>query len=224
MNEPNKKIEARAHLSALSRPRFWLILWGALGALFVVYVMATSAVQTSTRPGAGETSSGDRVVQDPKLLTGDMAKFSYAFSARTTPNVVFNDDETGAPTRLQDYRGKTILVNFWATWCAPCKKELPSLDLLQAELGGDGFEVVAVAADPKGREAADRLFSDLGITHLNLLLDHRLTLASATGGSTVLPLSILYDQEGREVGRLVGEANWASPEAKALIRRVVAQR
>ena len=224
MNKPSAYARIRAQLVALTRPRMLLVIWGALGALFVVYVIGTSAVQSTSRPGAGV--SGETVknpVQDPALLVGDMSKFSYAFSPRKTPNTIFNDDEGGTAVRLEDYRGQTILVNFWATWCAPCKKELPSLDRLAAEFAGENFKVLAVAADPKGREAAANQLVELGVDRVEFLMDNRLALAIGVGGSGALPLTILYDKDGNEVGRLLGEADWASDEAKSLIRRVINQ-
>lgn len=205
-----------------------LMIWGGLGAAFVLYVMIASAVQSGDRPGAGANAELSVPMHDPTLLVGDMSKFAYAFTPRTAPTVVFNvDGAPGMPAdetagrRLSDYRGKTILVNFWATWCAPCKQELPTLDALQKARGGADFEVVAVAADPKGRNAATKAFETIGVEHLDLLMDQRLDLAIAVGGQAALPLSILYDPAGNEVGRIVGEADWNSEEARALIERVI---
>ena len=111
-----------------------------------------------------------------------------------------------------------MLLNFWATWCLPCLKELPSLDTLEEKLGGEKFQVVAIAADPRGPEAAREYLDRLEIKNLKLYADPSLRLASAMGGVDVLPVSILYDAKGREIGRLVGEADWASAEALRLVR------
>lgn len=124
----------------------------------------------------------------------------------------------GREMTFSDFRGKALLVNFWATWCAPCVRELPSLGALQAQLGGEDFEVVAIAADVRGPEAAARFLERLEVRNLKLYADPRLRLMSEIGGANVLPVSILIDREGREIGRIVGEADWTSPEAIALVR------
>ena len=202
-------------------PRLWLILWSALGAALLVYVMIAASVQPAGgRPGAEARASAP--LKDPRLLVGDMSDFAYAFPARSAPAETFLHE--GRMVSLADFRGKAVLVNFWATWCAPCLRELPSLDALQRDLGGDAFQVVAVAADPRGPEAAQDYLDRLEIRHLDLYADPNLRFASAVGGSSVLPLSILYDADGAEVGRLLGEADWSSPEARALVSRALASR
>ncbi|MEO1015106.1 MAG: TlpA disulfide reductase family protein [Pseudomonadota bacterium] len=210
-------------LKTLLTPRMLLIVWGGFGALFVLYVMIAAGVQRADRPGASVGSaSAAETLRDPRLIVGEMADFVYAASARRAPGVVFNDDKAGAPTRLGDFEGRALVVNFWATWCAPCKRELPSLNALAARLGDVDVEILTVASDPKGRLAAERALQDLGVDRVTALMDTRLELASAIGGGAALPVTIIYDREGAEVGRLVGEADWASPEAEALVRRVAA--
>ncbi|MBI1391668.1 MAG: redoxin family protein [Alphaproteobacteria bacterium] len=211
-------------LKTLMTPRMLLIIWGAVGAIIVLYVMTAAGVQLSDRPrAAADAASSTRPLRDPRLITGEMADFAYAFTQRTAPAAVFNDDETGAPTRLTDFEGKAVVVNFWATWCAPCRVELPSLDALAARLEGEDVEVLLVAADPRGRNAAETMLADLGVRHATSLIDQKLQLVSAIGGPAALPITIIYDRNGVEVGRLVGEADWASPEAEALVRRAMAQ-
>ncbi|MEE2691430.1 MAG: TlpA disulfide reductase family protein [Pseudomonadota bacterium] len=200
-------------MSALKSPRFWLIVWGGLGALVVLYVIIAASVQS------GPQKPHPAKMNDPALLVGEMADFAYAVPPRGTPLAPFEHD--GAELTLETFRGKAILVNFWATWCAPCLKELPSLDALQQALGGGDFEVVAIAADPRGPDAAKAFLDKLEIGHLKLYADPRLRLASSIGGGSVLPVSVLYDRDGQEVGRLVGEADWQSPEARRLVESVI---
>ncbi len=201
-------------MNLIKQPRFWLLVWGAAGAAFLLYVIISASV--SPKPGAeGGERTYSALEQDKALLTGEMADFAYAFPPRGAPQIAFSHE--GEDVTLGDFRGKAVLVNFWATWCAPCLKELPSLDALERDLGGEIFEVVAIAADPQGPEVAQQFLDRLEIEHLALYADPNLRFTSAIGGANVLPVSILYDANGQEVGRLVGEADWSSPEARALV-------
>lgn len=196
----------------LFSPRLWLFIWLGLGAVALSYVILAASLSGGAA-GAAKKPAFER--RDPAFLMGEMADFTYAFPARRAPEETFLHE--GKEMTLRDFRGKAVLVNFWATWCAPCLKELPSLDALEGELGGADFQVVAVAADPRGPEVATQFLDKLGIEHLRLYADPQLSLAIAIGGAAVLPVSVLYDADGNEVGRLVGEADWTAPESKRLI-------
>jgi thiol-disulfide isomerase/thioredoxin len=130
-------------------------------------------------------------------------------------------DETDAPRTLKDFRGKTVLLNLWATWCAPCREEMPSLDRLQRELGSETFEVVALAVDRTGREAARKFLDSIGVTSLKLYADPT-TRAGSALKAIGMPTTILIDPEGREIGRLPGPAEWDTADAKALIAGAIA--
>ena len=200
-------------MEVLKQPRFWLLAWGAIGVAAVLYfLVAASNAPREVRPLSA-------LEHDRALLTGAMAKFEYAFPPRPAPQIPFSHN--GKRVDLGDFRGKTILVNFWATWCAPCLKELPSLDALEAEMGGKNFKVVAIAADPRGPEAAQAFFDRINIKNLDLYADPQLAIASSVGGANALPVSILYGPDGNEIGRLVGEADWNSAEARALVESAI---
>jgi len=201
-------------VKSFTTPRLWIYLWGGLGVLFLAYLIVSASLPSTTETVSKEcklTVAGHH----PSFLTGHMADFTYAFSRRTAPTEPFQRGDKNLS--LSDFRGKTILVNFWATWCAPCVKELPSLNALQGALGSAKFEVVAVAADLMGPKKARQYLDRLNINNLTLYTDERLRLASSVGSGTVLPVSILYSADGIEIGRLTGEADWSSQEARVLI-------
>ena len=130
-------------------------------------------------------------------------------------------DPDGGEHNLADYKGKVVLVNFWATWCAPCREEMPSLDALQADMGGDDFEVVPIATGRNAPAKIDEFFEETGVDNLPVLLDPKQQLAREMG-VVGLPVSVLVDREGREVARLLGDADWSGEAAKAVIRQLTA--
>lgn len=131
------------------------------------------------------------------------------------------ENADGQPRSLADFRGKIVLVNIWATWCVPCRKEMPTLDRLQAKLGGADFEVVALSIDRR-IDAVRKFFAEVGLQKLAMYLD---SSAKATRelGAVGLPTTLLLDREGREVGRLIGPAEWDSPEMTEFIGCVIAR-
>jgi thiol-disulfide isomerase/thioredoxin len=130
-------------------------------------------------------------------------------------------DLDGAGFALSDFAGEIVVLNFWATWCAPCRKEMPSLDALQAALGDRGLEVVAVATGRNAPDAIRRFFDETGVTHLHPYNDPRMDLAR---GMAVLglPVTVILDREGREIARLTGEADWNGPAARAVLEGLLA--
>lgn len=153
------------------------------------------------------------------LARGVMPAFVARKEPAALPEVAFKDG-TGKPHSLAEWRGRVVLINLWATWCAPCRKEMPSLDRLQAMLGGNDFEVVAISVDRKGIEASGQFLKVTGATNLNLYVDETFKVARDLNAPG-LPVSILVDRQGREVGRVTGAAEWDSDQAIALIRSVI---
>lgn len=153
------------------------------------------------------------------LSTGQMAAFVFKSVPEELPAAPFVDAE-GREVTLADWKGKVVLLNLWATWCAPCRKEMPGLDRLQTELGSDKFEVVAVSVDRTGIEGARKFLDQISVRRLAVLSDPSARMAT-TLKAIGLPTTLLINAEGQEVGRLVGPAEWDTPEAEALIRAVL---
>jgi thiol-disulfide isomerase/thioredoxin len=141
---------------------------------------------------------------------------SFVWRNRPVPELRFRDG-AGAERTLAEFRGRLVLLNLWATWCAPCREEMPSLDRLQATLGGDRFQVVALSIDAGGVPAIRDFFAELGIARLAIYVDETME-APSTLGVFGIPTTLLVAPEGFEIGRLVGPAAWDTPEALDLIR------
>lgn len=147
-------------------------------------------------------------------------KLVPAKDAPTVSDAVFMDPD-GKEHSFADYKGKVILANFWATWCAPCREEMPSLDKLQAELGGDDFQVVTIATGYNPPQKIKKFFEETGVENLPVLLDPKQQVARDMG-VLGLPVSVLIDREGREVARLVGDDDWSGEAAMQVIRELTA--
>ena len=153
------------------------------------------------------------------LREGDMRKLvvhSEPVAASAAPFTL----EDGGEATLADYAGRVVLVNFWATWCAPCREEMPMLDALQQELGGDDFEVVTIATGRNPPPAMAAFFEEAGIEALPLHTDPRQALAREMG-VLGLPVTVILDREGLEVARLQGEADWSSDSARAILAELI---
>ena len=136
------------------------------------------------------------------------------------PEIAFADGE-GRDRKLGEWQGKVVLVNLWATWCAPCKLEMPSLDRLQAKLGGADFAVLPISLDRTGPDKPRQFLTSNGLKNLGLFLDRGNSLMQPLRVPG-LPLTVLIDRQGREIARLAGPAEWDSPEAESLIRAAIA--
>ena len=187
-----------------SRIRDSAAAWGAV--LAVAGLLASSAAGGAA-PGRGE------------LAVGEMRNFTFLDPPRAAPDVAFVDAR-GRELGLADFRGKFVLVNLWATWCGPCRREMPSLDRLQARLGGGDFTVLALSQDRKGPGVVAKFLAEIGAERLGVYVDPSARSARRLG-AVGLPTSVLLDREGRIVGRLIGPAEWDSDEAARLIKTVV---
>ena len=125
---------------------------------------------------------------------------------------------SGEHLTLADFRGRVVLLNLWATWCGPCRAEMPALDRLQATHQGDGLAVLAVSVDKGGSAAVQHFFEQRGLRNLTPYLDANGATVRAFGARRI-PTTLIIDRDGNVVGSLVGPKQWDSPDAAALIRR-----
>ena len=149
------------------------------------------------------------------MREGGMKKLILHETPREVSGATFTDAGGGAHS-LAEFRGKYVLLNFWATWCNPCRVEMPTLDALEAEFGGENFEVVIVATGRNTLTGIRKFFAEEGITNLETYLDPQQQLARDMS-VMALPVTVLIDPEGQEIGRLIGEADWHSDSARRII-------
>lgn len=187
-----------------------LVLGAIAGLAFVV--------QHDPAPKGGAPGS-EATAAASALRTGDMKKLNFHSVTRATSDKAFVTVDGGAG-HLSDYHGKWVLLNFWATWCAPCRKEMPMLSELQRELGGEHFGVLTLATGRNMPPAIKKFFDEIGVDNLP---QHRDPKQDISGDMSVLglPVTVILDPEGREVARLQGDADWASGSAKAILSTLI---
>ena len=202
----------------------WIAALAAVAGFAAVYVTLGRPDNGDTRPRL-TAAAAERAVPAPSgpgtnaLSQGQMAAFVFRKSPEVLPGVTFQD-ANGAEVSLEKWRGKVVLLNLWATWCLPCRKEMPALDRLQKAMGSGKFEVVAVSVDRMGLAGARKFLDEAKVETLALYSDPTARLSS-TLRAAGLPATLLLDAEGREVGRLLGPAEWDSEEAQRLIRSIL---
>lgn len=201
----------RGDSAATRRRRLYTTGVVALGLL----ALALSAVGVWVSLGP----SGSALMPEVRSATDAQQKFTltpYA-SPRPIAKVEFEDGQ-GRKRTLADFRGKVVLLNLWATWCGPCRKEMPTLDHLQSQLGGADFEVLALSIDRGGQAVVKSFFDEIDVRALAIYVD-----ATAEAGTRLrilgVPTTLLLDREGREIGRVTGAAEWDSVEVLETIRR-----
>jgi thiol-disulfide isomerase/thioredoxin len=178
--------------------------------LAAVLALAACHRSAEQQPAANQSATA------PASEAGPVKGIDRSHKGKPAPAVTFNDPD-GTPMGLGNFTGKPTLVNLWATWCAPCVKELPTLDrLARAHAGGD-LNVVTISQDDGPHASVVAFLQTNKIANLDAFQDPKMALSGALGPDTVLPTTILYDQNGREVWRYVGDLDWTSPEAAKLL-------
>ncbi len=197
---------AKTRPSAL-RLAGWLALVGLLAAVYVLFAAVSKPADSGFKVHAVGAMKKLEVLRDPPAQPLD--HFT---------------DASGASRSLADFRGKVILLNVWATWCAPCVEEMPTLAALQAAYQGREFEVVAISIDRADvRTRADADLAKLTGGKIAFYQDPSTAIAYKIKPAVGVPISVLYARDGREIARLSGAANWSSPEARALIDAALAE-
>ncbi|WP_417667788.1 thiol:disulfide interchange protein TlpA [Roseibium sp.] len=202
------------------RPKRSLAALGIAGALAAVAAVYVIVGPDGNSNGSQSCALSMETAKNIKpFATGEVAAFLPAQNPLPLNAISFKTPN-GEPISISAFNGRTILMNLWATWCAPCRKEMPALDQLQADLGDDTFEVVAVNMDRGGSEKPKAFLNEIGVTNLKFYHDASnklMTDLRAKGRATGLPTTILVGPDGCEVGTMYGPAEWASGEAKALV-------
>jgi thiol-disulfide isomerase/thioredoxin len=174
------------------------------------------------RNAAGDSACRGAIELASKLAPlahGEVAALTMAAAPLQLPDLAFEDAD-GKPKKLSDWRGRTVLVNLWATWCVPCRREMPALESLQTKLGGPDFEVVAVNIDTRDPEKPKNFLKDANLTRLGYFSDQKAKVfqdLKAAGRALGMPTSVLVDGEGCEIATIAGPAEWASDDAVKLI-------
>jgi thiol-disulfide isomerase/thioredoxin len=178
--------------------------------------------------GLKRTASGDPACRGAvevahkiaPLAQGEVAALTMATAPLRLPDLAFEDAD-GKPKKLSDWRGRTVLVNLWATWCVPCRKEMPALESLQTRLGGPDFEVVAINIDTRDPEKPKNFLKEAKLTRLNYFSDQKAKVfqdLKAVGRALGMPTSVLVDGQGCEIATIAGPAEWGSDDALKLIK------
>ncbi|MCL6282867.1 TlpA family protein disulfide reductase [Ruegeria sp. 2012CJ41-6] len=173
-----------------------------------------------TALASGANAAGEDIAALEALREGQMKKLVFHLEPKATSGQAFELADGAGSATLADYQGKYVLLNFWATWCAPCRKEMPMLSELQEEFGGEHFEVLTLASGRNAPAGILKFFEDAGIDNLPRHQDPKQAVARdmAVLG---LPITIILDPEGNEIARMRGDADWNSDSAKAIIAELI---
>jgi len=208
-----------------AKKRLAIVLAGAFAGLVLglagVYEIAT------LRGNAGDDTACRPAVELARKLAslahGEVAAVNIAESPLRVPDLAFQD-ASGKPLTLDRWRGRTVLLNLWATWCVPCRKEMPALDALQQQLGGPKFEVVAVNIDTRDLDKPRAWLKEVGVKKLAFFADPEAKTfqdLKAIGRAFGMPTTVLVDPQGCEIGSIAGPAEWASDDAVKLIQAAI---
>uniref|UniRef100_A0A973WT78 TlpA family protein disulfide reductase n=2 Tax=Bradyrhizobium quebecense TaxID=2748629 RepID=A0A973WT78_9BRAD len=198
-----------------------------IGAVLAGAVIGYVGVSGLRHPAGGDVgcnSAVDLAKKIAPLAHGEVAALTMATTPLRLPDLTF-EDANGQPKKLSDWRGKTVLVNLWATWCVPCRKEMPALDSLQTKLGGKDFEVVAINIDTRDPDKPKNFLKEASLTNLGYFSDQKAKVfqdLKNIGKALGMPTSVLVDGKGCEIANIAGPAEWASDDAIKLVKAALA--
>jgi thiol-disulfide isomerase/thioredoxin len=211
---------ARPEMHSFTQRRLAVIVAGAvagvavgIAAVYGIGALQRNPVDAACRPAA------ELARRLAPLAHGEVAAVNVAREPARLPDLAFND-ASGKTRALSEWRGRTVLLNLWATWCVPCRKEMPALDALQGKLGSDKFEVVTVNIDTRNLDKPKAWLEEVGIRQLGYYADPNAKVfqdLKAVGKAFGMPTTLLIDPQGCELGALAGPAEWASDDAIKLI-------
>ena len=208
--------------ASFSKRRLAMILAGGIAGV-VVGLAGVYGIATLTRNVGGDAACRPAVELAKNLAPfarGEVAAVNVAKSPLKVPALAFQD-AAGAPLTLEHWRGRTVLLNLWATWCVPCRKEMPALDALEQRLGGPRFEVVAINIDTRDAGKPKEWLKEVGVQKLAYYADPTARIfqdLKAVGRAFGMPTTLLIDPQGCEIASIAGPAEWASDDAIKLIQ------
>jgi thiol-disulfide isomerase/thioredoxin len=208
--------------SSFAKKRLAMILAGGIAGV-VVGLAGVYGIATLTRNAGADAACRPTVTLAGKiapLAHGEVAAVNVARSPLKVPALSFQD-AAGKALTLDHWRGRTVLLNLWATWCVPCRKEMPALDALEQRLGGPGFEVVAVNIDTRDPDKPKAWLKEVGVQKLAYYADPTAKSfqdLKSIGRAFGMPTTLLIDPQGCEIGTIAGPAEWASEDAIKLIK------
>jgi len=223
MTAPGAEPDREPELRKIGRLR----LVSAAAAIGVLVVLAGVYGIARLRSNPGDAAcrpAVDIARRIVPLVHGEVAALAVARTPFRVPDLRFVDAQ-GAAKTLADWRGRTVLLNLWATWCVPCRQEMPALDALQAKLGGPDFQVVAVNIDTRDPQKPLAFLKEVGVTHLTYYADQSARVfedLKEAGKAFGMPTTVIVDKNGCEIGDMAGPAEWSSEDGIKLVSAAIA--
>jgi thiol-disulfide isomerase/thioredoxin len=223
--------ESPTESQRIAKKRVAMVLAGGVAGV-IVGLAGVYGIATLIRNAGGDSAQAaacrpavELAAKVAPFARGEVAAVNIAKSPLKVPDLAFQD-ATGKARTLADWRGRTVLLNLWATWCVPCRKEMPSLEALEQRLGGPGFEVVTINIDTRDPEKPKTWLKEVGIGKLAFYADPAAKTfqdLKSVGRAFGMPTTLLIDPNGCEIGTIAGPAEWASDDAIKLIEAALAR-